>query len=51
MTNKQKVFNYKQFLKDKGRQNKLERITMLKKIMKQDNSSYYNMLNFSDWGD
>ena len=51
MTNKQKVFNYKQFLKDKSRQNKLEKLIMLKKIMKQDNSGFYNMLNFSEWGD
>ena len=51
MTNKQKVFNYKQFLKDKGRQNKLEKITMLKKIMKQEGSSFYNVINFSKWVD
>ena len=45
------MFNYKQFLKDKGRQNKLEKITMLKKIMKQEGSSFYNVINFSKWVD
>jgi len=45
------VFNYKQFLKDKGRQNKLEKISMIKKIMKQEGGSFYNVINFSKWVD
>ena len=43
------MFNYKQFLKDKGRQDRLEKITMIKKIMKQEGSSFYNLINFSKW--
>ena len=45
------MFNYKQFLKDKGRQNKLEKISMIKKIMKQEGGSFYNVINFSKWVD
>lgn len=45
------MFNYKNFLKDKARQAKHEKLIMIKKIMKTDSSSFYNLINFSSWCD